>query len=333
MTSILLKQINLKRISPNTYAVSWDTEWTLGTTLMGGCVAAQIHHAAATHLVTDAALAAQNQPDILSLHVEFLRPCERLDSCISITPLKVGPVACTLQLQLSQAGKLRVVALATSTNFDQSLGPDATTAWSLHPPPSPKPDFDRVLAHQPDENWIPGILDGEIISVTRRKLGLHPRAGFPVAGVCDAWNCFLADERMDATYLTMMADIIPSMSDTLMRNGGLYDAHAFQDRMERWAQNNPGIPCLLTNTIAEAMQAKTFNHTVNLDIEYKRRLPREGQQWLFSRASTKMLQGGRMDLDITMCNEHMELVAIAHQNILVLEAQRKFRKRSEVAAL
>lgn len=292
--------------------------------LMGGCVAAQIHRAAATHLLTDPALVARNQPDVLSMHLEYLRPCERRISTITVTTLKIGAATSTIQLQLSQDSKTKVIALVNSTNFDMAVGPSATTAWSLHPPPAPKPDFHRVFAHQPDENWIPGRLAGEIIPVSGRILGLYPRAGFPVPGVCDAWNSFLGDERMDATYLAMMADIIPSLSDTLLRHGGLYDAHAFWEKMKVWAEENPGIPAVMTNTIAEAMRSPTFNVTLSMDIEFKRRLPKDGQRSIFSRAATKMLQDGRMDLDVTMCNEQMELLCTAHQLILVLDAQRKF---------
>ncbi|KAK7746424.1 hypothetical protein SLS53_002383 [Cytospora paraplurivora] len=274
--------------------------------------------------MTDPKLVAQNQPDILNLHLEFLRPCEQCDSTITIVPLKIGATISTLQLQLSRNGLTKVIALATSTNFEKPVGPTVPTAWTLLPPPKPVPKFDYVLAHQPEDNWVPARLDGEIIPMTRRILVLDPRGGFPVDGICDAWNGFIG-ERIDATYLALMTDIVPSMSDTLMRNGGLYDAHAFCQKSERWAREAPGVPAVLTNSIAEAMQASTLNSTVVLDIEFKRRLPKEGLRFIFTRTATKLLQGGRMDLDVTICNEDMDLVCTSHQLILVLEAQRKFR--------
>ncbi|EFY84289.1 thioesterase family protein [Metarhizium acridum CQMa 102] len=333
MSSILKKQIDLSQTSPDTYDISWHVDWTLGLTLHGGCIAAAIHHAAATYLTTNPTLAARNQPDVLSLHLDFLRPCEPRNSTITITPLKVGAAASTLQLQLTQEGKPRVLALVTSTNFDKDLGPTATTAWNLEPPPPPVPDFDRVLAHQPDENWIPGRVVGELIPLTHRKLDLLPRVGFPVDGICDAWHSFVADERMDATYLALIADSTPSMSDTLLYNGGPYDAHTFHKQMEQWARENPGVPCVITNSIADAMKATHFNITLTMDIQYKRRLPREGRRWVFTRAATKKLQNGRMDMDFTICDEDMELLATARHVILVLDAQRKFRSGKEKSAL
>lgn len=146
-----------------------------------------------------------------------------------------------------------MVALATSTNFDQPLGPSVPNVWAgLAPPPKPKPDFDRVLAGKPDDNWVPCILRGEVIPMTARILGLYPRGGFVAPGICDSWHGFLGDgDRVDETYVAWMSDFIPSMSDTLLRNGGLFDAHVFRDKAEVWARDHPGVTCPTTNTLAE----------------------------------------------------------------------------------
>ncbi|KAI0181175.1 thioesterase family protein [Hypoxylon sp. FL1284] len=322
--SILKDQINLKKVSSHVYNVSYHADWSVGRVLHGGSVAAAIHHAATTHLVTEPKLAAQNQPDLLTLHIDFLRPCELRDSTITITELKIGAVTSTLQLQLSQGDKLQVVALATSVNLD-SPGPSAPTAWRLHPAPAPVPDFAAVSAHKPDANWLATHLTGEILPFTRRQLVLNPRTGFDVDGICDAWNRFAGDERMDATYLVLMADCIPSMSDTLLRNGGLYDARRNFALMERWAETHPGVPAELTNSFREAMRTSIFNNTVTLDIEFKRKLPKEGVQWTFTRAESRMLENGRLDLDVTICDQNMDVLCIARQAILVLDAKRKFK--------
>jgi len=241
--------------------------------------------------------------------------------------IKVGAATSTIQLGLAQGGQTKVIALATSINFDRPLGPSVPVpaARALCPPARPKPDFDRVLAHELDENWIPACSSGEVIPFTRRILALDPRGGFPHDGICDAWNGLLEDQRIDSTYLTMMTDMIPSMSDTLTRTGGIYDAHEFCRRAEEWAEKNPGVPAVLNNTIAEALKSPIFNSTVTLDIEFTRRIPQEGLRFVFTRTAANLLQGGRMSVDVTFCNEQMELLCTAHQLILVLESERKFR--------
>lgn len=88
--------------------------------------------------------------------------------------------------------------------------------------------------------------------MTGRLLVLDPRDGFPDYGVCDAWNGFMGDERIDATYLPVMAEIMPSLSDTLLRSGGSYDARMFQEKAALWAEKSPGVPLVMdSNSIAE----------------------------------------------------------------------------------
>lgn len=278
-----------------------------------------------THLKTDPALISRAQPDLLNLHIEYVRACERQESTIKIVPLKLGSTACLLQLQLFQKDQICMLALATTTNFDKTLGPSASTDWALHPPPNPTPDFGLIESHKPEPNWLPATLAGEILTFTHRVLSLNPRQGFTVPGVCDAWNRFLGDERVDAVYLGLLADLIPSMSDTLLHSG-LYDAHAFHKDLAEWARLHPGVPTPLTNSLAAAMKSKTFNMTVTLDLKFTKRLPKEGLRWVFTRTATKGMNKGRMVVEITMCDENMDLVCEAHQSILVLEAQRKFHK-------
>lgn len=222
--------------------------------------------------------------------------------------------------------------MATAINFDKLDGPTVPTSWRLRPEPKPV-DFDKILAHKRDDNWIPAHVTGEVIPFTGRQIVLNSRDGFPDAGVCDAWNTFLGDERMDATYLTMMTDCIPSLSDSLLKNGGLYDVHKNFALLQQGDKENPGVPVELTNTLKEAIRAKVFNHTITLDIEFKRRLPEEGVKWTFTRAATRMFEGGRFDLDVTICDEKLDILVLARQVVLALDSKRKFGGGKAKAAL
>ena len=329
-TNILKNQVDLRKSSSHVYTVSYHADWATGNVLHGGSIAAAIHHAATTHLATE--MAAANQPDLLTLHVEFFRSCEPRDSTITITELKVGVLTSTLQLQLSQGGKTKVLALATSINMD-SPGPTVEKTWRPYPSPPPVPDFNAVETHKPDAHWLPVTLTDEIFPVLGRQVSLIPRGGFPIDGICDCWYSFQNNERMDAPYLTMMTDCIPPMSDTLLRNGSFYDVHRMSRDIEAWAKKHPGVPAKLTHTLEAAMRVPILNHTVTLNIEFKRRLPEEGLRWIFSRAESRMLQGGRMDLDVTICDQNLNLLCIARQSILALDAKRKLMNKKAKASL
>lgn len=129
---------------------------------------------------------------------------------------------------------------------------------------------------------------------------------------------------MDATHLTMMTDCIPAISDTHLHNKGPFDAHMFYEALEAWAEKNPGVPAPLTNSLKDAARATIFNSTLTLDIEFKRRLPKEGQEWTFTRAATRMMQDGRYDMDVTICDQNMDILCLSRQTIMALDAKRKF---------
>ncbi|KAK6857094.1 hypothetical protein PG995_007281 [Apiospora arundinis] len=328
MAKLLRQQYNLKETDPGTYTVSWHRDWTIGSTFAGCSLSGLVHHATTTYLAANL----PSQPDVLKMHLEFVRSCECADGTVTITQLKLGRLTSHLQVQYVQLGKLRVHALVIVTDLAKPVGPSipTTDGWFLHSyPPNPTPDFDAVDARRPDPNWLPAIMDGESLPLSRFHLVLNPVGGFPYEGISDAWNRLLlpGDDRMDAMYLAVMADIFPSLSDTGLHNGGLYDARANFRKIEKWAAEHPGEPAVLgDHSLARLREAEVFNMTVTLDVEFKRRVdPEKGLRWVFTRIATKRAQGGRMDLDISICDENMELLVTAQQLVLVVEAQRKFR--------
>lgn len=72
------------------------------------------------------------------------------------------------------------------------------------------------------------------------------------------------------------------------------------------------------------MKETIINTTLILDIEYKRRLPENGLRFTFTRAIAKCLLDGRMDVDLTICNEDMEVVCLAKHLMIAIGVQTKF---------
>lgn len=262
-----------------------------------------------------------------------MRPCGLRGSTIKVTPLKLGAGTSTLQLNVYQKDKLTVVALATSVNFDKPFGPSADMKFRLNPPIKSLPDFEKAMASQPQPDWIGGYTDGEVMPCMGRLFSLIPREGYPTDGVMSTWSHWKDDVPMDAFYLTVMADIFPSMADTLLRNKGLFDAHKNHQKVLEWDKQNPGVPITLYTTVKEAMKAKTFNSTVTMDLEFKRRIPETGLDWIFTRLSTKLMEDGRVDLSIDLCNDKLELLVVASQTMLVLDVERKFGGESKESKL
>ncbi|KAK8074208.1 hypothetical protein PG994_005107 [Apiospora phragmitis] len=325
MAKLLREQYNLKKTEPGTYTVSWHNDWTVGSTFAGSAISGLIHHAVSTYL----AETLPAQPDILKMHLEFLRGSECTEGTVTVTPIKRGRLTSHLQAQYAQQGQLRVLALVVATDLTKPVGPSVPTTdgWFLHQPypPAPKPDFAAVEAGRPDPHWLPAIMDGETLPLTQHQLVLNPVGGFPHDGVSDAWNRLLLpgdDGRMDAMYLAVMADIFPRCPTRACATAA--------STTRAWAADHPGEPAVLRHhTRAALRRADVFNMTVTLDVEFKRRIGGsgggEGLRWVFTRVATKRARGGRMDLDISICDENMELLVTAQQLVLVVEVQRKFR--------
>jgi hypothetical protein len=289
-------------------------------------VAAIVYSAAQTHFTTT--LASLHQPDVLTLHIEFLRPCTLGPSTINVIDLKLGKGSSFIQLNLSQNGKPRCIALATSTDFTVQLGPTAKTNIPFLPALRPSPDLKKVEANEPDENWIPSKTVGELLPILKRMTFLYPVDGQPTAGIIDYWCAFDGPEHFSGAHLAMLCDVAPSASDTLLRTEGIFDAHRIYRLKKEAAEKNPGKPAILTNSLKEAAKARIWNTTLTMDLQFKRRLS-EKKMWTFTRVMTSMLDGGRMDLDLTIYDEALVPICLARQVMLVIDARRRFKKENK----
>ena len=66
--------------------------------------------------------------------------------------------------------------------------------------------------------------------------------------------------------------------------------------------------------------------TASMSLEMKSVLPPEGVRWLFLRAQTKEIQNGRLDAEILILNETLDLVAISHQVSFIITGLNFTRK-------
>lgn len=138
---------------------------------------------------------------------------------------------------------------------------------------------------------------------------------------------------MDSTCLALIGGLIPSLSDTLLRNGGMCDALKSYATMEAWAETNHGVPCEPTDSFADAAREAVIHNTVSMDTEFKKRLPHEEIEWAFVRTEARRIQNGKMDMDITMCDENVDPTCVSGQAILVLDTQIRFKSRKEKSGL
>ena len=66
-----------------------------------------------------------------------------------------------------------------------------------------------------------------------------------------------------------------------------------------------------------------------LNIDFKKALPPEGVEWLFSRVRSKRIRNGRMDLEVTVLDERGEVVALSTHVALIVRAERNMDMKGE----
>lgn len=72
--------------------------------------------------------------------------------------------------------------------------------------------------------------------------------------------------------------------------------------------------------------AKILHVSLTISTEIKQRLPAEGVRWLYLRSECKRVLNGRMDLEVLVFDERMDLIAISHQTAVLIEGTSKMQK-------
>jgi hypothetical protein len=73
-----------------------------------------------------------------------------------------------------------------------------------------------------------------------------------------------------------------------------------------------------------------INVTLSMSTEIKKKLPREGVRWLYMRTEAKKLEGSRMDLEVLLLDESMDLVAVSHQVAWIVTGAEKTQRTSSL---
>jgi hypothetical protein len=73
-----------------------------------------------------------------------------------------------------------------------------------------------------------------------------------------------------------------------------------------------------------------INVTLSMSTEIKKRLPEEGVRWLYMRTEVKKVEGSRMDMEVLLFNEALDLVAISHQVAWIVTGVEKTQKSSSL---
>lgn len=259
----------------------------------GGYVTGCVLEVVSAHFST--ALAKQNQPHTIALHIEFLRRTQVGPATFHVEDVKLGRQASVVHVRMSQEGREEVIAYATNSNIDTEQGVSFDTEYKLQPPPVSV--VLRDLAKDTDKNWY---LEENMPFPKFRKASHQVKFYFPRNGqiqtnIADEWLCFRDGSNFTNSSIGFVADMFP----------------------------------LIVEAYRDQSQGPFWYPTLLLNLDVKKSLPPEGVKWLAIRVQTKKVKNGRMDLEVHVHDEQGDLVALSHHVTFVLDAARNTAARKK----
>jgi hypothetical protein len=310
-------------VDPLTYSANLSEDWCMGSgklptcrrrTLIdpvqltdlslivpnGGYVSSILLTAVRAHFA--GSLAHLDQPDTMSLQLQYLRRTQAGPAVITIEHLKLGRSTSTVQVVLSQGGRREVQGYVVQTNFSKQKGLTLPTSFvdtfmSSSPPPI---DLAAVERDGEDANWRleRNPPHGKFRKAVHHILFHHPKR-ITDPSLVDQWIRFRPGGAGQSCVpfsqeaLGFVADIFPH----------LIEQFPGSEEETRWYP------------------------TVALNLDIKRALPPGGANWLRVRVRAGEIRDGRIDLQVVVLDEAGNLVALSSHVSLVMTSERNMAGR------
>jgi acyl-coenzyme A thioesterase PaaI-like protein len=278
----------------------------------GGYLLAILHRLVTTHFARTHPTLHNSAAWPITMQISYLHRSDVGPALLTIRDVKLGRRTSTVHVALSQNGKEKVAGYVTVSDELADEGITLPTRWELNPAP--------VASGPPvvDER-------GEVVGASSR-----------------VWRRVRVDEGDEEYRRVAMQSMVyvPAVQEgeysvldqwTRLWPGGERGGKA------RWTDEAaahlldifPGALMSMEKAVAggrkgegkDEVQAMWFP-TVVLNVDFKRRLPEEGVEWLYSRVSMKSVLNGRTDIGVEMLDEEGRLVAVMSQVGMVMSASR-----------
>lgn len=283
------------------------------------------------------------------MQLTFLRRTAAGPALLRVEDTKLGARTSTIHVTLSQSasGKdnyrtsVKVAGYITLSAPSAEVGPTIPMDWSLHPSPTDaargsRPDGSVDLAKLGetgrDGHWVrtvPAFPEFRRAAANVEVFGPVDSGGGGSGrrrGIVDQWARLrpvvgdgdgkkeVEKGRWTNEAVAFLIDMFPMVLDG-------FDRMATSTESEAETETDQG------RTSGVKVKAKYWYPTVSLNVDFKKRLPAQGVEWLYSRVHTKVLRDGRTDLDVVVLDETGDVVALSTQVGLVVSAGRNVAGR------
>lgn len=291
-----------------------------------------LYKAARTHLLHTHPSLHSGSPDPISLHITFLRRTNIGPATLRVQDTKLGSRTSTLHITLSQQDsddntRDEVAGYITVSNISIEDGPTMRTGYEIVPPPvhggtGALVDLDKLARTGADGAWK----NYEVAFSSMRRASRHIEFFSPSdptrvrRGFVEQWVRFKpygTVERWTNDTLGFLIDMFPMMLET-------FDEKPWEQQQKETGKIENGKRGKEEEL---SPRGKFWYPTVLLNVDFKKNLPAEGVEWLYSRVQTKVLRNGRMDLDIVVLDRAGEVVALSNHVALIVSAERNLSAR------
>ncbi|KAL4933622.1 thioesterase family protein [Aspergillus undulatus] len=330
--------VRVTPLGPNRYSAFLQNDFCIGTVPHGGYTSAILYRLALVHFATAHADLYNREPATpISMHLTFLRRTAAGPATLRVTDMKLGKRTSSIHVELlqrkdaspsqsqsSQAHgdekdmEVKVGGYITVSPESAEVGVSSKTEWELHPEPVSGSGAGGVVnLHRLGEigrdlawaKFDAPFSEFRKASTQVELYGIDPLKRKRKNGIVDQWARLRPSgqvTRWSNEGVVFLTDMFPMALDGF-------------DTMASGAEDgNGGGPT-----------AQYWFPTVTLSIDLKKRLPRAGEEWLYSRVVTREVRDGRTDLDVTILDEKGEVVALSTQIGLVVSASRNIGKRTQ----
>lgn len=304
----------------------------------GGYTMSILYRLATTHFKHTHPTRHNSQPLPISMQMTFLRRTAAGPATLTVEDSKLGLRTSTIHVTLSQEDdssssssakkqnkKLttKVVGYITVSDPISDVGHSFPSAWELCPPaPSRGPPSVVVtpdnVSLSPDSTtqskWRqtgPGHW-AKFRRVEHQCITFSPTSEFKKPGVIDQW----ARLRTVTSGSSSTAGNGKWTNETLSFLGDWFPA-ALEEL------GTQALSSLSSSPPSTRPKSPPFWYpTVTLNIDFKKSLPPQGVDWLYSRVVMKSVRNGRMDIEVIIMDEQGEIVALCSHVGLVVPVER-----------
>ncbi|GFP55886.1 hypothetical protein TASIC1_0006005600 [Trichoderma asperellum] len=316
----------IKRLDDNTFEANLSPSFCIGSVPNGGYVATVFLRVAREYL------SPRNQPDTIAAHWEFLSRTASGRAILVVEEVKPGRSISVIHVSLYQTGLLPqapwissgtvngraksekvVVAYLTNKSIAAESGVSLDTGWSLQPKLPAVKDFSKLLANE-DPEWPPLdlIIQRKVAAVQQLHM-YHCRESVEKSGkasLIDLWVCAKSGEPFRDASLGFLVDVTASFVVEVQR--------------PRTESEEAAAGGELTRKVA------FWYPTLVMNLDVKKRLPEEGEKWLFIRCYSKKIYNGRSDIEIIICDRAGDVVALSHHVAMIVNFDRNTANRAVV---